>query len=123
APRSPAKNIASAPRNTITATQALLPIVTLGRTGGTGGPPPPNDGFFLSSGSASSSCRAVELRAIGLSINNDKGDHRRNIENDQRRQNQPHAPILEPHTLGMFQHQLTHSGTRSNAIIKSKTGK
>ena len=43
---SPAKNMASAPRNISIATQALLPIGRFGRTGGAGGSPPPNAGCF-----------------------------------------------------------------------------
>src|SRR4029077_4587517 len=121
---SPAKNIASAPRNIRTATQALLPMGAFGRTGGTGGWPPPSDGFFVSlGGSGAPSRRAVDLRAIDLSINNDKGDHRRYIEDNQHRQNQTHAPISAPHAAELIHEKLTHNGTRSNAITTKSTGK
>jgi hypothetical protein len=60
APMSPAKNIASAPRNMSTASQALLPTGAFGRTGGEGGIPPPNAGRFAFV-SGSSMRRAFEL--------------------------------------------------------------
>src|SRR5215831_9970984 len=127
---SPAKNMASAPRNIRVPTQALLPIVGFGRTGGAGGSPPPNAACFASlSGSASSSRRAVEFWAINLafqtdlSIHNDKGNHHTDIEHGQQRQNQPHAPILAPHTAELIHEKLTHNGTRSNAITSKSTGK
>src|SRR5262245_53456426 len=69
---SPAKNIASAPRNISIATQALLPIGGFGRTGGEGGSPPPNAGCFASlRGSTSLRRRAVELFAMSQGNWND----------------------------------------------------
>jgi hypothetical protein len=66
APMSPAKNIASAPRNMTVASQALLAIGALGCTGGTGGSPPPNSSRVTGAEGASSSRRAVEVRAISV---------------------------------------------------------
>jgi hypothetical protein len=60
----PAKNIASAPRNITVASQALLAIGRLGFTGGAGGSPPPNSSRVVGAIGASSSRRAVEVRAI-----------------------------------------------------------
>src|SRR5262245_44296951 len=130
APMRPGKNMASAPRNISVPTQALLPTVGFGCTGGAGGSPPPNAACFASlRGSASSSRRAVELWAIkarfptDLSIHNDKGNHRPNIEHGQKCQDQPHAPILTPHAAELIHKKLTHNGTRSNAITNKSTGK
>jgi hypothetical protein len=46
------------------ASQALLAIGALGRTGGSGGSPPPNSSRVAGAIGASSSRRAVEVRAI-----------------------------------------------------------
>jgi hypothetical protein len=65
APMSPAKNIASAPRNMTVASQALLAIGAFGRTGGAGGSPPLNSSRFAGPGVViSSNRRAVEVRPM-----------------------------------------------------------
>ena len=127
---SPAKNIASAPRNIATASAALLPTGAFGSTGGAGGSPPPNAGCFCSTPtSGSSSRRAVELFAMRQayqfngSIHNDEGNHHCDIEQDQHRQKQTDAPIPNPSAPRLFHQELTHNGTRSNAMTSKSTGK